>query len=72
MIPLPIILAYIVAGFIIITPIVIVIKYNKNKIKKLCEKKIITVSPDEIISPEIVIVSNNESNNNDEKWSIIH
>ena len=72
MIHFPIILAYVVAGFIIITPIVIVIKYNKNKIKKLCEKKIITVIPDEIISPEIVIVSNNESNNNDEKWSIIH
>ena len=72
MIHYPIILSYIVAGFIIMTPIIITIHYNKNKIKKLCEKKIITVSPDEIISPEIVIVSNNESNNNDEKWSIIH
>ena len=40
MIHFPIILAYVVAGFIIITPIVIVIKYNKNKIKKLCEKKL--------------------------------
>mgnify|MGYP006179479161 CR=1 FL=1 len=72
MVPLPIILAYVVAGFIIITPIVIVIKYNKNKIKKLCEKKIITVIPEEIIPAEVVIIENNESNNNDEKWSIIH
>ena len=69
MIHLPIILAYVVAGFIIITPIFIVIKYNKNKIKKLCEKKIIIVIPEEIIpAPEIVIVSNND----DERWSIIH
>ena len=71
MIHLPIILAYVVAGFIIITPIVIVIKYNKNKIKKLCEKKIIIVIPEEIIPAEIVIIENNELNN-DEKWSIIH
>jgi len=71
MIHFPIILAYVVAGFIIMTPIVIVIKYNKNKIKKLCEKKIITVIPEEIIPAEVVIIENNESNN-DEKWSIIH
>jgi len=71
MIHFPIILAYVVAGFIIMTPIVIVIKYNKNKIKKLCEKKIITVIPEEIIPAEIVIIENNESNDG-EKWSIIH
>ena len=74
----PIILAYIVAGFIIMTPIIITIHYNKNKIKKLCGKKIITVIPDEIIPAEIIpaeiIVLNNKSINesNDEKWSIIH
>jgi len=83
MIHLPIILAYIVAGFIIMTPIIITIHYNKNKIKKLCGKKIITVIPDEIIPAEIIpaeiipaeiIVLNNKSINesNDEKWSIIH
>ena len=71
MIHFPIILAYVVAGFIIITPIVIVIKYNKNKIKKLCEKKIIIVIPEEIIPASEIIIENNESNN-DEKWSIIH
>ena len=71
MIHLPIILAYVVAGFIIMTPIVIVIKYNKNKIKKLCEKKIITVIPEEIIPASEIVIENNESNN-DEKWSIIH
>ena len=74
MIHSPIILAYIVAGFIIMTPIIISIHYNKNKIKKLCEKKIITVIPDEIIpSPEIIILNNKSINeSNDEKWSIIH
>ena len=71
MIHFPIILAYVVAGFIIMTTIVIVIKYNKNKIKKLCEKKIITVIPEEIIPASEIVIENNESNN-DEKWSIIH
>ena len=74
MVPLPIILAYVVAGFIIMTPIIITIHYNKNKIKKLCEKKIIIVIPEEIISaPEIIILNNKSINeSNDEKWSIIH
>ena len=75
MIHFPIILAYIVAGFIIITPIIITIHYNKNKIKKLCGKKIITVIPEEIIPASEIIILNNKSineSNDDETWSIIH
>ena len=76
MVDVAIIFSYGLALIIIMTPILIVIKYNKSEIKKLCKKKkkIITVSGEIDIPPNFFYNSDdekNENNNDNEICSIV-